>query len=63
MMSTKTDLAALRLISEEIVRLLNLPAARFEDEASEGLRLIAALAQWRDDLARPDQKDTAQRAR
>ena len=63
MMSAKTDLAALRLISEEIVRLLNLPADRFGDEASEGLRLIAALAQWQDEVARPDQKDTAQRDR
>ena len=53
MMSTKTDLAALRLIGEEIVRLLNLPADRFEDQASDGLRLIAALAQWRDELAKP----------
>lgn len=63
MMSTKTDLAALRLIGEEIVRLLNLPADRFEDEASEGLRLIAALAQWRDELAKPLPKSADQRFR
>ena len=59
-MSAKTDLAALRLIGEEIVRLLNLPADRFEDEASDGLRLIAALAQWRDELAKPLPKPTYQ---
>ena len=62
-MSTKTDLAALRLIGEEVVRLLNLPADRFEDEASKGLRMIAALAQWRDELAKPLPKSADQHFR
>ena len=51
-MSAKTDLAALRLIGEEVVRLLSLPADKFEDEAPEGLYLIAALAQWRGELVK-----------
>ena len=63
MMSAKTDLAALRLIGEEVVRLLNLPADRFEDEASKGLRMIAALAQWQDELAKPLPKSVDQRFR
>ena len=62
-MSAKTDLAALRLIGEEVVRLLNLPADRFEDEASKGLRMIAALAQWRDELAKLLPKAAGQRFR
>lgn len=62
-MSAKTDLAALRLIGEEVVRLLNLPADRFEDEASKGLRMIAALAQWQDELAKPLPKSADQRFR
>jgi hypothetical protein len=47
-MSAKVDVDAIRLIDEEVVRLLSLPQERVEDEAREGLRLIADLAQWRD---------------
>lgn len=46
-MSAKTDVEAIRLIGEEVVRLLSLPELRLEAEAREGLRLIADLAQWR----------------
>ena len=47
-MSAKTDVEAIRLIGEEVVRLLSLPEYRLEAEARQGLRLIADLAQWRD---------------
>ncbi|WP_414928297.1 hypothetical protein [Pseudomonas sp. IT-P74] len=47
-MSTKTDVEAIRLIGEEVVRLLSLPPERLEADARAGLRLIADLAQWRD---------------
>ncbi|WCM49026.1 hypothetical protein OH720_18640 [Pseudomonas sp. WJP1] len=46
-MSAKTDVEAIRLIGEEVVRLLSLPELRLEAEAREGLILIANLAQWR----------------
>jgi hypothetical protein len=46
-MSAKTDVMAIRLIGEEVVRLLSLPDDRLESEARSGLRLIADLAQWR----------------
>lgn len=46
-MSAKTDVEAIRLIGEEVVRLLSLPEYRLEAEARQGLRLIADLAQWR----------------
>jgi hypothetical protein len=47
-MSAKTDEMAIRLIGEEVVRLLSLPPERLEADARSGLRLIADLAQWRD---------------
>ena len=62
-MSAKTDVAAIRIIGEEVVRLLSLPDDMLEDEASEGLQLIAALAQWRDELAKPLPKSPDQRFR
>ena len=46
-MSAKVDVEAIRLIGEEVVRLLSLPELRLEAEAREGLHLIADLAQWR----------------
>ena len=46
-MSAKTDEMAIRLIGEEVVRLLSLPPERLETDARAGLRLIADLAQWR----------------
>lgn len=58
-MSSKTDLAALRLIGQEVVRLLNLPAEKFGKETPEGLRLIAALAQWRYQLEIPESESVA----
>ena len=47
-MSTKTDVEAIRLIGEEVVRLLNLPDDRLDAEIRSGLHLIADLARWRD---------------
>ncbi len=47
-MSTKTDLEAIRLIGDEVVRLLSLPEERLEAELCLGLKLIADLARWRD---------------
>lgn len=47
-MSTKTDVEAIRLIGDEVVRLLSLPDEALEEEARLGLRLIADLAKWRD---------------
>lgn len=47
-MSTKTDVEAIRLIGDEVVRLLRLPDERLEVEVHQGLRLIADLARWRD---------------
>ncbi|QXQ16664.1 hypothetical protein [Pseudomonas tolaasii] len=46
-MSTKTDVEAIRLIGDEVVRLLNLPEEMLEAEVRLGLKLIADLAQWR----------------
>ncbi|OEC62124.1 hypothetical protein A7D21_26845 [Pseudomonas sp. AP19] len=47
-MSTKTDVEAIRLIGDEVVRLLTLPEERLEAEVRLGLKLIADLARWRD---------------
>lgn len=47
-MSTKTDVEAIRLIGDEVVRLLSLPDETLETEARLGLKLIADLAQWRE---------------
>ncbi|WP_065890627.1 hypothetical protein [Pseudomonas sp. 35 E 8] len=47
-MSTKTDVEAIRLIGDEVVRLLSLPDEALEEEARLGLMLIADLARWRD---------------
>lgn len=47
-MSTKTDVEAIRLIGDEVVRLLSLPEERLEAEVRLGLKLIADLALWRD---------------
>ncbi|WP_321354638.1 hypothetical protein [Pseudomonas extremaustralis] len=47
-MSTKTDVEAIRLIGDEVVRLLSLSDEALEAEARQGLRLIADLARWRD---------------
>ena len=47
-MSAKVDVEAIRLIGEEVVRLLSLTPERLEADARAGLRLIADLAQWRD---------------
>lgn len=47
-MSTKTDVEAIRLIGDEVVRLLSLPEERIEVEVRLGLKLIADLARWRD---------------
>lgn len=50
-MSTKTDVEAIRLIGDEVIRLLSLPDEVLEAEACQGLKLISDLARWRD-LAR-----------
>ena len=47
-MSTKTDVEAIRLIGDEVVRLLSLPNEALEAEVRPGLKLIADLAKWRD---------------
>ncbi|OJT30201.1 hypothetical protein BOP96_12160 [Pseudomonas sp. FSL W5-0203] len=47
-MSTKTDVEAIRLIGDEVVRLLSLPDEALEVEVRQGLKLIADLARWRD---------------
>jgi len=52
-MSAKTDIQALRLIGEEVVRLLSLPNEELDTDAENGLRLIADLARWREVLAAP----------
>ena len=52
-MSAKPDVQAIRLIGEEIVRLLSLPDDELDAEAEDGLRLIADLARWREMLAAP----------
>lgn len=47
-MSTKTDVEAIRLIGDEVVRLLSLPDETLETEVRQGLKLIADLSQWRE---------------
>lgn len=47
-MSTKTNVEAIRLIGDEVVRLLSLTEERLEAEVCLGLKLIADLARWRD---------------
>lgn len=47
-MSAKPDVLAIRLIGDEVVRLLRLSDESLEAEARNGLRLIADLAKWRD---------------
>ena len=46
-MGTKTNVEAIRLIGDEVVRLLSLTDEALEEEARQGLRLIADLARWR----------------
>lgn len=52
-MSAKPDIQAIRLIGEEVMRLLSLPDEELDAEAEDGLRLIAELARWREVLASP----------
>lgn len=52
-MGTKTNVEAIRLIGDEVVRLLNLPDEQLNSEAEQGLRLIADLARWRELIAAP----------
>ena len=48
-MSAKVDVMALRLIGDEVVRLLSLPDDRLDEaETRAGLKVIAELARWRD---------------
>jgi hypothetical protein len=48
-MSAKIDVMALRLIGDEVVRLLSLPDDRLDEaETRAGLKVIAELARWRD---------------
>jgi hypothetical protein len=47
-MNAKTDVMAIRLIGEEVVRLLSLSDEQLEEQALAGLGLIADLARWRD---------------
>ena len=47
-MSAKTDAEAIRLIGDEVVRLLSLPEERLEVAVRLGLKLIADLARWLD---------------
>lgn len=47
-MNAKTDVMAIRLIGEEVVRLLSLSDDQLEEQALAGLVLIADLARWRD---------------
>lgn len=47
-MSAKTDVEAIRLIGEEVVRLLSLSDEKLDEQAFDGLRLISDLARWRD---------------
>jgi hypothetical protein len=54
-MSAKIDVVALRLIGEEVLRLLSLPDDRLDDaETHAGLRVIAELARWRE-VVYPDE--------
>ncbi|NMX43269.1 hypothetical protein HBO00_03480 [Pseudomonas sp. WS 5407] len=52
-MGTKTNVEAIRLIGDEVVRLLSLPDEKLNSEAEQGLRLIADLARWRELIAAP----------
>ncbi|WP_154845480.1 hypothetical protein [Pseudomonas fluorescens] len=52
-MGTKTNVEAIRLIGDEVVRLLSLPDEQLKSEAEQGLRLIADLARWRELIAAP----------
>jgi len=52
-MGTKTNVEAIRLIGDEVVRLLSLPDEQLNSEAEQGLRLIADLARWRELIAAP----------
>jgi hypothetical protein len=48
-MIAKVDVMALRLIGDEVVRLLSLPDDRLDEaETRAGLKVIAELARWRD---------------
>jgi hypothetical protein len=48
-MSAEIDVMALRLIGDEVVRLLSLPDDRLDEaETRVGLKVIAELARWRD---------------
>lgn len=44
--STNTDVEAIRLIGDKVVRLLNFPEERLEVELRLGLKLIADLVRW-----------------
>lgn len=52
-MNAKPDVLAIRLIGEEVVRLLSLSDEEVEAQAREGLGLIAELARWREVLVEP----------
>ncbi|MCK9801432.1 hypothetical protein M1B34_28125 [Pseudomonas sp. MAFF 302030] len=52
-MNDKPDVLAIRLIGEEVVRLLSLSDEELDNQAREGLNLIAELARWREVLAAP----------
>jgi hypothetical protein len=48
-MSAEIDVMAIRLIGDEVVRLLSLPDDRLDEaETRAGLKVIAELARWRD---------------
>ncbi|MNC83564.1 hypothetical protein D3C75_1375950 [compost metagenome] len=47
-MSAKTDVEAIRLIGDEVVRLLSLTDDQLDVQVRDGLKLIADLARWRD---------------
>lgn len=51
-MNSTTYVMAIRLIGDEVVRLLMLPEEKLEAEVCQGLKLIADLGWWRD-LAGP----------
>jgi len=53
-MSEKPDVMAIRLIGEEVVRLLSLSDAHLSKQAAGGLRLIAELALWREAIPGQD---------
>ncbi|MGH8345475.1 MAG: hypothetical protein ACRES5_02755 [Pseudomonas sp.] len=47
-MSTKTDVKAIIMIGDEVLRLLSLSDEELDEQAFAGLLLIAELARWRD---------------